>query len=443
MDKELSLSAIFKLLREKMRWILLAILLFSLVTFVYSTMFVRPQYRSSAELLVSPKSGENSQLTLNQLQTNSQLIKTYQNIIYSDDILDLVNSKLSAKYSNQELRDKIRVVSSEDSQTFEIQVTDFSSKNAANIVNMVTKVFQGELNNYYSSNFEIKVISSAKPSSQQVSPIILKNIFFAVSLAVISSSLIIIVLELISPMAKENEIEDYFSWLNLGSLSLLSVSENNQLTKNFPPKPVIFKRKRTYKESNHELIEGTKAKLQTLIMQKQIKTFMISSPESLTGKSTFAVQLAQSFAKSGKQILLIDANLRDPSLHKFFPFSNDKGLSDYLNQTTDLSIKKLETLDLFLLFGGTAVTNSAELLSSEKFSNLLKKLENRFDLIIVDSTALNGLPDSEIVALKIKSLLMVVRENYTKFDDLLETSQFITDYNINVLGFVFNKTKVD
>ncbi|HEL1586662.1 TPA: polysaccharide biosynthesis tyrosine autokinase [Streptococcus suis] len=440
MDKELSLIAIVKLVKEKLRWIVLTIVVFVVATVFYSTAIAKPLYSSSAELLVSPKATDNLQLTLNQLQTNSKLIQTYESIIFSDDILTLVNSEVSTSYSNQELRNKIKVVTEDESQTFAISVTDTSPETAAEIANTVSAIFQSKLDDYYSSNLEIKVISAAKPSTNQVSPIISRNIFFAAVLATVVSSFVIILLELLSPTIKGTAILSTFSWLELGNVSLSPLQMEVRGATKEHPKSGLFNKKSTQKSISLDNIEGIKTKLQTQLDKNAVKTFLISSAESGTGKTTLAMYLANSLANNGKKVLLVDANLRNPSLDRIYKLSNKVGLFSYLQNGGELGIQAIQGSSLFVLPSGPKFSAVSQILTSEKLPTLLADLEKHFDVILFDSAALNGVPDAQILATKIRNLVMLVKQDGTRIDDLIEANRFLESYQIEVLGYVFDGT---
>lgn len=438
MDKELSLPAIFRLLKNKIRWIISTILVFMVSAVVLSLFVMKPLYSSTAELLVSPKSASSQQLTLNQLDTNAKLIKTYENIILSDDILTLVNKKISADYSSQDLRGKISVTTDADSQTFGIKAEDSSPALAAEIANTVAEIFQDKLDSYYAFNLKIRVISAAKVANQKSSPNLLKNLAFSIALGLVVSFLAIILFELLTPTVGGTGLLERFKWLELGSLQLGTFTQRTSSAKRKQTRKKLFKPEVIHDKAILDNIEGIKVKLKLQLKKHQAKSFLITSPETATGKSTFATYLAKSFARDGQKVLLVDANFRNPSLHHILSLPNDTGLTTYLEGFDDVELPLMSHEKMNVLTTGPKQAHNTDLLTGKKMDELLIKLEEQFDYIIFDTSSLNGIPDAQILATKIKNVVMLVKRDYTRTDDLIESNRFIVDYDIQVLGYVFN-----
>ncbi|MCE7857960.1 MAG: polysaccharide biosynthesis tyrosine autokinase, partial [Ignavibacteria bacterium CHB3] len=146
------------------------------------------------------------------------------------------------------------------------------------------------------------------------------------------------------------------------------------------------------------------------INTESLKTILITSSAPQEGKTTIAVNLAGSFAHSKKKVLLIDCDLRKPSVHKLFEKEKVPGLIDYLVGSVKLEevLMKSKIQNLSFISSGTIPPNPAEMLDSQEMRNFLKQLREKFDLIILDSPPIIAVTDSEILTSMVDGTLLVV-----------------------------------
>jgi capsular exopolysaccharide synthesis family protein len=175
------------------------------------------------------------------------------------------------------------------------------------------------------------------------------------------------------------------------------------------------------------------------------RSILITSASSGEGKSTLASNLAITVAQAGKRVLLVDADLRLPTLHKIFGVDNDHGLSSLLQGqiTLDEAVETTEINGLELLPSGPPVQNPAELLNSPVFTELLDTLFDRYDQIILDSAPVVGIVDSRIVAAACDVTVLVLRGGAStrRMNDLAR--QGLTSVGAQVLGMVINAAADD
>ncbi|MCQ2428201.1 MAG: CpsD/CapB family tyrosine-protein kinase [Clostridia bacterium] len=158
------------------------------------------------------------------------------------------------------------------------------------------------------------------------------------------------------------------------------------------------------------------------------------------GKSTTAVNLAYSYAQKGCKVLLIDGDMRIPSVAKKLGISGTPGLSDLLKGgTTGVSgIQTTKTPNWYVLPSGMCPPNPSELLGSNRMKNLLNKLREVFDYIILDLPPINIVADAIEVSGFISGLILVVREEYTQKKELEVCVRQLHLSNVKVLGVVMN-----
>lgn len=172
-------------------------------------------------------------------------------------------------------------------------------------------------------------------------------------------------------------------------------------------------------------------------------TLAITSSMPSEAKSSTCTNLAAVFAQAGKRILIVDCDLRKPTLHKRLSLDNSMGLSTYLTHQADVD----EVLQNTPMKGVSAITagplspNPAELLSSERMDELLALAPKEFDMIILDSPPVMGLADALIIANHASATILIAAHAQSKKRPLMDAYQRLRQANANLIGTVFTKMK--
>jgi len=173
------------------------------------------------------------------------------------------------------------------------------------------------------------------------------------------------------------------------------------------------------------------------------RKILITSAGPGAGKSTTSVNLAVAIAQSGKKVLLIDADMRKPRLHKILGLYSEQGLSSYL-----AGLSKSDTLlrtsepNLAFLPAGPIPPNPSELLSSDGMKILLNRLLERVDFIICDSPPLQSVVDARILSQMFDGTVLVVKAKLTTFDMARRALKQLHDVNSTVLGVLINSLEL-
>lgn len=173
---------------------------------------------------------------------------------------------------------------------------------------------------------------------------------------------------------------------------------------------------------------------------QQAKTVVVTSSGPGEGKSTTAANLAVVFAKSGQQVLLVDADMRKPVLSKTFQINNSYGLSNILSFSGDMSegIKKTMIDHLSILPSGPKPQNPSELLNSQKMNELLEEASQLYDMVIFDMPPVVAVTDAQILSAKADGTLLVVRERSSRKESLLKAKKLLEMAQAKILGVVYN-----
>lgn len=162
------------------------------------------------------------------------------------------------------------------------------------------------------------------------------------------------------------------------------------------------------------------------------------------GKSTTAVNLAYVFAETGSRVLLIDGDLRIPTIAKKMGIPNSPGLTDVLMGKDSYTMESFKSSMLdswYIMPSGDIPPNPSELLGSKRMESALQSLREEFDYIIVDLPPVNIVSDALSIAKYITGLVVVVREEHTEKKELERCFRQLTLSNVKVLGCVMNGAK--
>lgn len=172
------------------------------------------------------------------------------------------------------------------------------------------------------------------------------------------------------------------------------------------------------------------------------KTFVVTSAIPGEGKTTSSINIAISFAQTEKKVVIIDADLRKPKLHKYFDLENKIGLSNVISGVYDGKkkdfIQKTGVENLDIISSGHIPPNPIELLASDNMQDLIKKLEETYDFIILDTPPINIVSDALVLSKIVTGYILVARSNYTEYHAMDIAMANFELANVKPLGVVLN-----
>lgn len=174
----------------------------------------------------------------------------------------------------------------------------------------------------------------------------------------------------------------------------------------------------------------------------ELNSVLITSPSPGEGKSTTAANLAVVMAQTGKRVILVDADLRRPVQHKIFNTANNQGLTTaILDNHTPVThhLQKTKLPELRIMTSGPIPPNPAELLNSQRMSQVMAELLPECDLIVFDTPPLLTVADASILASRTTGTLLVVESNQTRRATLTQAVERLGNSNAHVSGVVMNK----
>jgi capsular exopolysaccharide synthesis family protein len=191
-----------------------------------------------------------------------------------------------------------------------------------------------------------------------------------------------------------------------------------------------------------ESFRQLRTNLQFATVASSSNTILVTSSNPGEGKSTTAINLALAYAQSGRSVCLIDADLRRPMIGDYLGLERTAGLSTALIRTADVTdlLQPWGEDDLVVLTSGRIPPNPSELLGSDEMKQLLLRLENSFDVVIIDTPPLLPVTDAAVLAQAVDSVLLVVGAKRTKLNELERSLASLEMVGSRTLGVVLNRT---
>ena len=191
-----------------------------------------------------------------------------------------------------------------------------------------------------------------------------------------------------------------------------------------------------------EQFRTIRTNIQFSMVDKDLKTIVVTSAGPGSGKSTIASNLAATMASEEKRVLLVDADLRKPTVHKTFRSRNTLGLTSLLTdnekKATD-AIFRTHVDNLFVLTSGPIPPNPAELLGSKRMNTLMTEMTQLFDLVIFDMPPIVAVTDAQVMASKVDGTLFIIPQGLASKEEVLKAKDLLEMVGANVIGAIMNR----
>jgi len=190
-----------------------------------------------------------------------------------------------------------------------------------------------------------------------------------------------------------------------------------------------------------EQFRTIRTNIQFSMVDNNLKTIIFTSSGPWEGKSTVASNIASVFADQGKKILLVDADMRKPTVFRTFNMQNTIGLSTLIT-SRDVTLKDVvqvvDDIGIDIISSGPIPPNPSELLNSNRMNEIIKIMESEYDLVLFDMPPVVSVTDAQIMATKTDGVVFVVRRGIAHTDDVKHAKELLDMVQANVLGVVFN-----
>lgn len=198
------------------------------------------------------------------------------------------------------------------------------------------------------------------------------------------------------------------------------------------------------KSTSSEAFRTLRTNIQFANIDKNIKSIAMTSPNPDEGKSTVLVNLAITMAHADQKVLLIDGDLRKPTLHKYFEVIESAGLTNILmdNGEEGNRIQKIsEVPGLEVITSGPIPPNPSELLSSERMKQFIDRMKEKYDIVLIDAPPIGVVTDAAILSTIVEGTLLVCRQGETLIESVEFAKEKLEKVKANILGVVLNGVK--
>jgi capsular exopolysaccharide synthesis family protein len=202
-----------------------------------------------------------------------------------------------------------------------------------------------------------------------------------------------------------------------------------------------------YKGSHGPVSEAfrvLRTNLQFAAVDKELKVVLVTSTTPNEGKSTVAQYLAQTISQTGKKVLVLDADLINPTLHRRFGIPNLRGLSNLIVGDTDGTVFTgvKEYPNLSVITSGPIPPNSSELLGSTQMKHLMDLLREEYDVIIMDTPPILPVTDAVVASSLADGVILVVQAGKTRQGEVHHAQEVLQAAHANLLGVVLNRARL-
>ena len=286
----------------------------------------------------------------------------------------------------------------------------------------------------------VRVLDRANPPSLPVSPKLSFNLTVGLVLGLLFGLVLAFVVESLDTTVKTPEAaEELVGAPLLGMVPMLSQAKQHSIA-DAPERDLAVFRDPTSIAA--EACRSIRTNLMFISAQKDFQVFSVTSPGPQDGKTTVAINLATTMAQAGGRILLVDADMRKPRIHKSFSLKGDRGLSTVMTGDVQVSeaISKSEIPNLDVLPCGPMPPNPAELLHTERFRQILAQCRANYDRVIIDSPPIAPVTDPAIIGSVTDGVVLVLRAGHTTRDAAKFARRQLGDAGARILGLVINQT---
>lgn len=483
-------------------WIIMLVGLLAGATAYYVSRRSTPIYQTSTRLLVSDPPVMRS-IDYTTIVSSQTMARTYAEMLVERPVLEGVIGQLALPMTPERLRESISVELVRETQLLVVTVEDPNPYLAVDVANAIAMVFTNRISELQSqryattlegltkqvgdmeqlidatskaiaaesnpdqklqlearlteyrrlysdlvTNFEQVRLSEAQTStnvvvsepaslpSSPVRPKTVRNTLLATALGMLVMSLVVIAIDMLDDSIKNpDDLRSMFNVSILGMITWHEISEERPVCMTHPRSPAA------------EAFRALRTNITFAGVDEPLRRILITSPTPQDGKTTVSANLAVVMAQGGKNVVVVDADLRRPQLHQKFGLLNRVGLSDLflivrpLNGLPRGAIQSSEVPGVSVVPTGKIPPNPVELLASRKMADFFALLDEEYDMILIDTPPVLSVTDAAALAPSADGVLLVVRPGKTKLRDFQQTMEQLGAVGAHVLGVVLNELR--
>ena len=462
-----------------------------------------PVYQAATRLLIN-EAPATKNTDYASVLASERLARTYSELLTTKPVLNEVISRLGLSTNERKLRASVDVNLLRDTQLIDVSVEDTDPLRAAEIANAIVEVFSEQNQSLQTSRFStskeslssqlaqvdlqigtataalealgddaedkaerdrlettlaqyrqtyasllqsyelvrlaeatsisnVVQVEAASPSSIPIRPRTVRNTMLGAFLGLFLGVAVIVLIDLLDDTLNPENISRQLGLPILGIIAHHQVENGAPIVSAYPRSPVS------------EAFRSLRTNIQFASVDTPVKTLLVTSPSPKDGKSTVAVNLGVSLAQSGNKVVIIDADLRRPQIHNRLALPNRQGISGVFVQphiVLNGAMRKTGIDNLSALTSGALPPNPAELLGSGKMSEILGQIQEKADIILVDTPPVLAVTDASVLAPRVDGVLLVVKPGVTKQAACRQAVEQLNRVGAKILGVVLNDISV-
>lgn len=448
-EEDIGLEFIFKFMRQLIsKWwlILIFVLIFSVTGFAIAKVTYRESYTSTIIFNVSNKDRDiagsaATYLTASDAQASTTIANSFKTIVQrgNDFILrvqETVKNTTGQEFSKDELRGMLGIEVVQDTTLISISVNSADKDTAYAVSTAIQSVYLDVVKEAFpTANVTVADSATKAELASDSSTLVYTAIGFILG-AALAVVIILITDKIQNKLLSTDDIKNNFNIDILATVSDIKTKNKNDRTR------LLI----TDKNVGLPFIETFKlirTKIENAKHKKGFSVFAITSSTESEGKTTCSTNIALSLAKSGKSVLLIDADLRKPAVCKTLGISleDEKGVYDIVNgnKSFEESVKYIERYNLYLLVASAAVSDPSETLASAGMAKIVETAKANFDYVIIDCPPAGVVADAAIVANYTDTMIFVTAEERVALRQIEFALSDIMTTKADILGCIYNR----
>ncbi len=412
----------------------------ALVGIVFASIFAftrTPTYTTTSQVFVSFHGAESTSELATGTTYVQRRVVSYANLVRSAQVLEPVVEELGLDTNAGELGTRVQAAPVTDTVLIDITATDADPTLAARIANTVAESLAGRVDELETpqrtgdSPVQLQLVREAVPPGSASYPNIPVMVLVGFLLGAALGIAVAVLREIVDTRVRsEQDLRAITDSAVIGTITMDDEAKSNPLvvqTSPYHTRSEAFRRLRT--------------NLQFLDLDGGPQALVVTSSVPNEGKSTSAINLAITLADADAKVLLIDADLRRPSVAGYLGIEGSVGLTTLLIQraTIDDVIQPWGSAGLYVIPSGAVPPNPAELVGSKTMARLIKQMSEQFDYVIIDTPPLLPVTDAALIAKMTSGVLMVAGAGQIRREQLRQSLANLSAVSARVLGIVLNK----
>lgn len=390
-----------------------------------------PMYQASASFTVRMVNPLYSNQQNYNKSAAEQMAKTFPQILTSGILSEQVKEKLNISYMPN-----VKAAALGDTNVITLTVTANDPQLAYDVLHCVTEIYPSVSEFVVGSTTMTMLNDSGVPTEPTSSPNYVKAVSFGL-VAGAAAWIGLAALYWLTHQTVSNE-EELGKVLNVPCLGHLPKVKGQQYRKGQCP---IINDKND-KFGFNESVRLLRVRVEKALSENDGKVLMVTSTIPNEGKTTVSVNLATALTQKGKKALLVDCDLRNPSVGDIYNMDSHLGLSEFLKGECSLKdvLHRPGESNLYVVFGGAAVSNPEKLLGHKNTKRFVDAARDNFDYIILDTPPCALMADASEIGSLVDGILLTVRQDFACRQQIQEGVQLLGDSKKPILGCVLNMT---